>query len=216
VLPQLVTEGVGGRGGASVQMPHRNDLAERIDRDPEPECVRAVAQPRPQFVKLELAKCEIAQVAVMQRDTVLTSPCEPCCDGSMPMAKEAHCSGARAPFGQCGEHVAHPLSGGFEPLQWGMATGTEARGTGLAPEGLSAFDLAVRAVAREGVEVRIRDLLGRRTGGSDRQSPPWRSVWVLQVDFYWWTKVSRLDAARRFGARPPAGSRADNWPGYEA
>jgi hypothetical protein len=102
--------------------PH-DQLADRIHRDPEPECVRAVPQPRPQFVELEMGKREIPQVAVMQRDTVFTRPCEPGGDSGMSMPKHPHRGRDIQSFRERTEHFRTAVRRSFEPIEWGHPEG---------------------------------------------------------------------------------------------
>jgi hypothetical protein len=66
LLAQAVDEQLRHLVRSRAQLEHRNTLGERIDGDPEPEDLRVAAQPRAQFIELQMRKSELAEGAFMQ------------------------------------------------------------------------------------------------------------------------------------------------------
>jgi hypothetical protein len=97
---QLVDHGMGGSLGSRAQVQHRDDLGQRIEGQPEPQGVRPIAEPTPQFVKLELREMEPSEEAVVQRRAVRAGPRQPGGDGRVAMAEHPHGSRHTQPFRQ--------------------------------------------------------------------------------------------------------------------
>jgi hypothetical protein len=87
---QLVSHHMGGVLRPRAEMEHRDDLPQLLDRQPEPQRVGPTAQPRPQFVELDVGEVKVAEEAVMQGRAVSAGPCQPSRDGGMPMPKHPH------------------------------------------------------------------------------------------------------------------------------
>ncbi len=122
-LPQIMHHAVCRVLGPWPQVEHRDEFAERIDGHPEPEHMRPAAQPRAQFVELDVGQVEIVKDAVVERGTVLAGARHPGGDGGVPMAKHAPGGGKREPFRQRGEHHCNPLRCGFEAIERGHPEG---------------------------------------------------------------------------------------------
>jgi len=107
-------------------MQHRDNLAERIDRHPEPHYLRPAPQPCADFIQLHVGQVEVLEDALVERHAVGTSAGQPSRNRGVLMPEHPHCSGDREPFGQCREHLANALGGGFEPVKRGHPEGTRA------------------------------------------------------------------------------------------
>ncbi len=59
------------------KMQDRDEFRERVHRDPQPEYMGTLAQPRAQFVQLQVRELEVPKPAVVQGRTVLASAGEP-------------------------------------------------------------------------------------------------------------------------------------------
>jgi hypothetical protein len=98
-------------------MQHRDEFADRIDREPQPQHVRPTAQPRAQFVELDVRQVEVAKDAVVQRRAVCPGPREPGGNGRMTMAEEVHRGGHREPFRQRSQYLRNTLRCSFQAVQ---------------------------------------------------------------------------------------------------
>jgi hypothetical protein len=74
-------------------MQQRDDFAERVKGDPQPQCVRPAAEPRAQFVELNVGEGEMPKDAVVEGGSVGDSPCQPGRDGGVAMSEQAHGGG---------------------------------------------------------------------------------------------------------------------------
>jgi hypothetical protein len=77
---------------AGAEVEHRKKLRERIDGQPEPDHLRGAAQPRSQFVQLEMWEPQVAERALVQSLCVLASTSQPSSDGGLSLAKDTLCS----------------------------------------------------------------------------------------------------------------------------
>jgi hypothetical protein len=99
-------------------MQHRSQLADRINRPPQPQRVHAAPQAGADLVELDMQQVQVPEGAVVQRRTVPTRTCQPGGDGCGAVAKNPHGGGHREPFGECRQHLTHALGRRFEPIQW--------------------------------------------------------------------------------------------------
>src|SRR5215207_6742706 len=104
-------------------MQHGDQLADRINRQPQPQRVHAAPQPNAELVELDMQQVQVPQGAVVQRRTVPTRTCQPGGDGSGTVAKNPHGSGHREPFGYGRQHLTYALGRRFEPIEWRVSTG---------------------------------------------------------------------------------------------
>ncbi len=72
--------------GAKVQ--HRKNLGAGIESQPQPEHLCGAAQPRAQFVQLEVWEPEMAEGALVQSLCVLTSTSQPPRDGGLAKSED--------------------------------------------------------------------------------------------------------------------------------
>jgi hypothetical protein len=84
--------------GAKLQ--DRDQFGKRVDRHPQPQDMGSIAQPRPEFVKLEMRQREVPKPAVMQGRAVLACTCEPGAHGAFTVPKDPHSGGERETFSQ--------------------------------------------------------------------------------------------------------------------
>ncbi len=115
------------------------------------------AQPRAEFIELQMGKGELAEGAFMQALSMCASAEEPVGDGGMPDAKDAFSRREIQPFGQGTQHQGHPLRGRFQPVQWRMETSTERAATRLTAKGLDALGSPMAAISHQSMDLRIGD-----------------------------------------------------------
>ncbi len=75
------------------------------------------AQPRPQFVELDVVEVKSPEEAVMQRRAVRAGPRQPGGNRGMAMAEHPHGGGHTEPFSECREYFRDPLGCGFEAVE---------------------------------------------------------------------------------------------------
>ncbi len=143
--------------GSCPQVPHRDDFAQRVNRNPQPHCVRPAAEPRPQFVKLNVREGEIPKDPLVEDGTECSSPCQPGRDGGVAMSEHAHGGGQIEPFGQGCQHFANPPGRRFEPIEWCVTAGAERGATGLAAQGLNSLGSPMCAITDECMHLSIND-----------------------------------------------------------
>jgi hypothetical protein len=83
-------------------MEHRKNLGARVNG--QPEHLFGAAQPRAQFVQLEVRDVEVAEGAFVQDLRVLASPSQPGGDSCLPVTEDPLRGGWVQPFGQCREY----------------------------------------------------------------------------------------------------------------
>jgi hypothetical protein len=153
---------------AGTEMEHGHKLRARIDCQPEPENLFAAAQPGAQFVQLEVREPEIAEGALVQGLSVLTSAGQPGGDGGLPVAEDTFSGGRIQPFGKGSQHHCDLVGRGFQTIQGGVATSSERGAAGLTAKRLDALSMAMCTISNQGVNVSIGDsrvrTLSVRTG----------------------------------------------------
>jgi hypothetical protein len=129
--------------GPGSELEYRDELAEGIDRQPQPENMRPATQTCAQLVQLDMRKGEVLQGAVMLACALLPSPCQPGSDRTRVIPKYApSCCHIQA-FAQRGEHFPDARGWSFEAIERGVAASAEGGATGLTAKGLHAFACAV-------------------------------------------------------------------------
>ena len=124
-----------------------DEFGERVEGHPEPEHLRSTPQARAQFGELEVRQREGPQPAVVQGRTVLAGACQPGAAWALAGPKHPHRRSDREPFGERTQDFGDARGWRLEAIERGVATGGEGCRTGLTPEHLNAFVLAVRAIA---------------------------------------------------------------------
>ena len=90
--------------GAGTQLEHWQYLRARIDDQPEPLHLCMAAQPRAQFVQLQVREPQMSEGPLVQGLGVLACTREPPHDGRLTRAEDAFGSRRVQPFSQRGEH----------------------------------------------------------------------------------------------------------------
>jgi hypothetical protein len=145
--------------GSRPQVQYRDDFAERVKGDPQPQSVRPAAEPRPQLVELNVREGEIPKDAVVEGGTMCPSPCQPGRDGGVAMSEYAHGGGHIEPFGQGRQHFTNPHRCRFEPIERCVIPGAEGGATGLASQGLNSLSSPMCAITDERMEMCIDDVI---------------------------------------------------------
>ena len=145
VLPQGMDHVMGSILSARTEVEHRDQLAERVNDDPEPQHVGAVTQPRAEFIQLEVGQVQLLQPAVMQASTMLPGTRDPARNRLLGVAEHAASSRDTQPFRKHREHEAHLLRGGFQAIESRMPPGTEGAAARLTAKGLDPLGLAMGA-----------------------------------------------------------------------
>ena len=96
---------------------HRNNLGKGIDRQPQPENLCSAAQPRAEFVQLQVGDLQVAEAALMEDLSVAACASEPCRDGGLTITEDPQGFGWVQTFGECSEHHGDLLGGGFQMVQ---------------------------------------------------------------------------------------------------
>jgi hypothetical protein len=156
-LVQLVDDGVGSHLSARPQLESRDQLAQRIESQPEPEDLVARAQASADLVDLDVGKTQVQEASLVEGLAMLASAMEPASDRRLLMAKDPHGCRDVEPLGKSGEDFGDPSGSGLETVQGSVATGGEGVTTSLAAKGLDAFALAVAAIANECVDPGVGD-----------------------------------------------------------
>ncbi len=139
------------------ELKHRKNLGEGINSQPEPQHLCCASQPGAKLVQLEVRELQGAKGAFVQRLSVLTSARQPDGDGCLPVAENPFRSGWVQPFGQCRQHHCDLLRRCFQPIQWGMASGTERGVASLTTKRLDPLSRAMLAIPNESMEVSVCD-----------------------------------------------------------
>jgi hypothetical protein len=102
---------------------HGDDLAEGIDRQPQPQDRRRATQPGAQFVQVEMREGEVLQGAVRSPCALLPSPAQPGRDCAGMISTYAPSACHIQTFAQRGEHFSDAGGGSCESGQGGGAAG---------------------------------------------------------------------------------------------
>jgi len=131
---------------AGAELKHRKNLGEGIDRQPQPEHLCSAAQPRAEFVQLQVGDLQVAETALMEDLSVYSCTSEPGGDGRLTVAEDPLGGGGVQSFGQRGEHHGDVMGRGFQMVQGGVTPGSESRVTGRTSKRLDALSLAMLAI----------------------------------------------------------------------
>ncbi len=156
-LPQRVDEPMGHVLRARTEHKHRKNLGKGIDGQPEPENLVGAAEPRAQFIQLQMREPEGAERALVQRVSVLASAGQPGGDGRLTVAEDAFIRGSVQPFGECSEHHGDLLGGGFQMVLLSIVSSAERGAASLTTERLDPLGLAMFAIANQRMHVSIGD-----------------------------------------------------------
>jgi hypothetical protein len=115
------------------QMEDRKNLRAGIDGQPQPQDLCGAAQPRSQFIQLEVGEPQMAEAALVQGLCMFPSARQPCDDGGLTVAENPFGGRWVQPFGQCREHPCDLLRGGFQTVQQRVASGRKGGAAGLTP-----------------------------------------------------------------------------------
>lgn len=128
-----------------------------IDRQPQPEHLCSAAQPRAEFVQLQVGDLQVAEAALMEDLSVLACTGEPGGDGCLTVAEDPLGGGSVQSFGQRGKHHSDVMGRGFQRVQGGVTSGSERRVTGLTAKRLDALSLAMLAITHQRVDGSVSD-----------------------------------------------------------
>ncbi len=117
----------------------------------------ALAEARPELVELEMREGEVPKPVVVERGTVLAGPRQPGGDRALAVPEHSDGCGDREAFSHRTEDFCDPGGCGFEAIEGRVPTGGEGGLAGLTAEGLDALVVAVRAIADQGVHIRVGD-----------------------------------------------------------
>ena len=140
---------------ARTQREYRQHLRARIDGQPYPQHLRGAAQPRAQFVQLQVRESQMVEGPLVQRLSVLACPREPPRDGGLSGAEHPRGRRGIQPFGQCSQYHGNLVRRGFQAIQGGVASSTEGGVARLAAERLDRLSTTMFTVADQGVDVRF-------------------------------------------------------------
>jgi hypothetical protein len=113
------------------------------------------AQPRAQFVQLEVREPQLAEGPLMQRLSVLACAREPPRDSGLSGAENPRGRRGIQPFGQCSQYHGNLVRRGFQTVEGGVASSTEGATAGLTAVRLDLLRTTVLAIADQRVELRI-------------------------------------------------------------
>ena len=85
------------------------------------------------------------------------STSQPDGDGGLPIPEDPFGGGRIQPFGQRSSHDGDLVGRGFQPVQGGVAPGSERGTAGLTTKGLDALETAMLAIAHQRMYVCIGD-----------------------------------------------------------
>ena len=142
---------------ARTELEDGKKLGARVDGQPQPEHLCGAAEPRAQFVQLQMREVEMAEGALVQGLCVLASSGQPGGDGGLSVAEDPFSGRRVQPFGECRQHYGDLVRGSFQTVQGGVAPSTERGAASLAAKGLDLLGTAMLAIPDKGVDVRISD-----------------------------------------------------------
>jgi len=154
-LSERVDEPIGHDLAAGAELKHRNNLGERVDRQPEPENLVGAAQPGAQFIQLEMWELEMGEEALVQGLCMLPSAGEPGGDGGPLVAEDPLSCGRVEPFGQRREHHGDLVRGSFQTVQGSVAPGSERGTASRTSKRLDVLGMAVLAIANQRMNLSI-------------------------------------------------------------
>jgi hypothetical protein len=128
-----------------------------VDGQPQPQDVGVAAESRPQFVQLEIGKLEMTEKVLVEALGMQPSAGQPGDDGRLTVAENPLCGGWVQPFGQSRQYHGDLVRGGLQPVQWGVASGTERGVAGLTTKRLNPLSRAMLAIPDESMDVSVCD-----------------------------------------------------------
>jgi hypothetical protein len=132
---------------ARTELKHRKKLGARIDGQPQPEHLCGAAQPRAEFVQLEVRDLQVAEATLMEVLSVASCASEPRRDGGLTITEDPFGGGWVQTFGQRREHHGDLLGGGFQMVQRSIVSSAERGAASLTKERLDRFSAAMFAIS---------------------------------------------------------------------
>ena len=134
---------------ARTQKEHRKKLRAGIDGQPEPQHLCGAAQPRAQFVQLEMRKPEMTEEVFVQDLCMFPCARQPGGDGGLSKPKTRSAAEGSSPSESRSEHHGDLLRGGLQAIQGRVPPGSERGAARLTAKGLDALSLAVLAITNQ-------------------------------------------------------------------
>ncbi len=128
-----------------------------IDGQPEPEDLFGSVQPGAQFVQLDIRKLEMTEKMLMEDVSVLPCAGQPADDCRLTVAEDPLGGGRVQAFGQSRQDHGDLVRGSLQPVQWGVASGTERGVAGLTPKRLDPLCRAMLAIPNQGMNLGVGD-----------------------------------------------------------
>jgi len=141
---------------ARTELEDGKKLGARVDGQPQPEHLCGAAEPRAQFVQLQMREVEMAEGALVQGLCVLASSGQPGGDGGLSVAEDPFSGRRVQPFGECRQHYGDLVRGSFQTVQGRVASSTECDVAGLTTKRLDSFGLAMLTITNQRMHMRIR------------------------------------------------------------
>ena len=132
-------------------------LRTRIDGQPQPQDLFGVVQPGAQFVQLDIRKLEMTEKMLVEALSVLPCAGQPGDDRRLTVAEDPLGGGRVQAFGQSRQDHGDLVRGSLQPVQWGVAPGTERGVAGLTTKRLDPLCRTMLAISDERVDVSIGD-----------------------------------------------------------
>jgi hypothetical protein len=142
---------------AGAELKHRQNLGEGINGYPQPEHLLRTPQPGAQFVQLKVREPEMAEGALVQDLSMLTSTQEPGGDRGLTVAEDSLRGGRVEPFGQRREHPCNLLGRGFQTVQRSVVSSAECGMTGRASKGRDLLSATMCAIPNQSVDGSVCD-----------------------------------------------------------
>ncbi len=134
---------------AGAELKHGKDLREGINGQPQPQHLCGAAEPRAQFVQLDMGDLEIAEAVLVQGLSVRALARQPESNGGLTIAEDPFGGGSVQPFGQRREHRRDLGRGGVQTIQGGVASGSEGGVASLTTKRLDPLSLAMSAISEK-------------------------------------------------------------------
>jgi hypothetical protein len=128
-----------------------------INGQPQPQDLFGAAQPGAQFVQLDIRKLEMTEKMLVEALSVLPCAGQPGDNRRLTVAEDPLGGGRVQAFGQSRQYNGDLVRGSLQPVQWGVAPGTERGVAGLTTKRLDPLGLAMLAIADERMDVSVCD-----------------------------------------------------------
>jgi hypothetical protein len=142
---------------ARTELEDGKKLGASVDGQPQPEHLCGAAEPRAQFVQLQVREVEMAEGALVQGMCMFPSACQPGGDGGLSVAEDPFSGRKVQPFGECRQHYGDLVRGSFQTVQRGVASSTERGTASRASKCLDALGTAMDAISYQSVDLIIGD-----------------------------------------------------------